>query len=528
MPYEQRTLHICFYLIIYVFSFASIAFLMQERCTQIGKNRFVFLPKGIYIFIYLYIHRYYLGMARRERVPRLKSHRKKKNKNPKLSPFQREQQRLKLANQPPIVKPGQRDAPKSQRLVLEYLEEKRKRKELKREEMKRNAREREQGTSSEPKEGVPQNFTRGIGSSAKSSAERHPKNSIQEAASHDESRGGKASSLNALLASSLVPGTGPTTSLSSSSQGGETPSVALIIARKKAKKHEKRVKMRQERVKDQVEKMTKELEMLTRKKGRRKKEVGENAAWEKKLRQMQREKEIEERKKKKMEKKGKSAARGEEFILPAELLAGMLSDAKKTTTGEIKENHSLSGKSCQGTGRSASNKKLVESSTNEESGSGASENAFLGERKGANKSVTRYSKNSHKNDDGSPTPVAVSSSSASGGTALSSELPSRKRARDFCDLVDVVHFNERVEGPPVFTCVPNLSASVSRLAKKLEDQGKEKKKKNTPMRQSLFSDLGGLGEQKRLTRLGLLPASFAVAGSSIASADVSSGTKVPK
>ncbi|PWU87295.1 hypothetical protein C4B63_95g17 [Trypanosoma cruzi] len=69
-------------------------------------------------------------MARRQRVPRHKEHGRRRNKNPKLSPFQREQRRNKMANQPPVSfgKNGsQRDYPISQRAVMKFLMAKQKR-----------------------------------------------------------------------------------------------------------------------------------------------------------------------------------------------------------------------------------------------------------------------------------------------------------------------------------------------------------------------------------------------------------------
>lgn len=66
-------------------------------------------------------------MAKRGRVPAHKSlgpGKRKRNKNPKLSPFQREQKRDRLANQPPIETGVKRDFPAKQRGVYMYLQEK--------------------------------------------------------------------------------------------------------------------------------------------------------------------------------------------------------------------------------------------------------------------------------------------------------------------------------------------------------------------------------------------------------------------
>lgn len=456
-------------------------------------------------------------MARRDRVTRLKSHRKGKNKNPKLSPFQREQKRLKLANQPPIIKPGQRDAPKSQRLVLEYLEAKRKKKEMQREEMRRRRSEMADGALSELKVEVP-NRTAPSGAQQWNTFSEEKKNhrKVAQQSSKQDSVKSKHSSLNALLALSLAnegnsAGPSSTSTSTSADHEGNATSAASIIARKKAKKHEKRVKIRQERVKEHIEKMSKELEMLTRKKGKNRKEKGENAAWEKKLRQMQREKELENQKKKKLEKLEKTARAQEELAVSTLLGPGMPSDIMERATmdGLVVPTHTLKGKKDTRGEQSFTSRKTVDSAELEArdaikgypfSGEKEAQPSMEGHSHLRSATLNTASSTSRRN--GSPNKTSNASSSTS----------SRKRARDFCDLVDVVHFNERVEGPPVFTCVPNLSASVTRLAKKLEDQGKgvggrASGKKNPHLRRSLFSDLGALGEQKRLSRLGLLPSS---------------------
>eukprot|EP00796_Vickermania_ingenoplastis_P004275 gene4275-3092_t len=357
-------------------------------------------------------------MARRDRVTRLKSHRRKTNKNPKLSPFQREQRRAKLANQAPILKKDDRDIPKSQRLVLEYLAEKQRRREAKKEEMRRvGGRAEEAQAQSQAQAQAPTHNT----------ADTRDHLTQSASSSLSDKKNGLNSSLNAELASSLGPalhafrgGTAADTDLESTSS---------IIARKKEKKHKKRVEARRERVKADIEKLSKDLEEL--KNGKRsKKKKDPNAAFEKELMAMQREKAAEDKRQQQLLKKKKSAA------------AAVVSAEETPNTAPPPK---------------------------------------------AKKSITFDA-----SVEDTPTPAQSSPALPSGG---------RKRARDFSDLVDIVRFNERVEAPPVFNVVPNENASVTRLARRLEsaDAGKS-------TRHVLLSSTGGLGEQKRLSRLGLVPA----------------------
>lgn len=449
-------------------------------------------------------------MSRRERVTRLKSHRKTKNKNAKLSPFQREQKRSKLANQPPITKAGQRDAPKSQKLVLEYLQEKKEKKERKRAEMQ----ERRLGVAriESCNEGESESSrTEAAQKVVPSSADESFKCKVASSSSQ-ESEGISHPSLNALLASSLGPRSVSSSFLSSNTETDPNSS-ASSIARKKAKKHEKRVKVRQERVKEQTEKMCKELEMLTQKKGKRKKDLDKNAMWEKKLIQMQREKALEEQKAKKMQKI-------EKIALEAELSKGV---GQKVYTSNSTEEERTSGvaadkkngKRISFEGESIENLKTVESTARGVSSS-MSGHSCIGEEE------THSSTVAGNHDKKSRTPATISPS----------YLSSRKRDRDFCDLVDVVRFNERVEAPPVFTSVPNVGASISRLARKLEEKeegsirGSTNKSQN--VRQRLFSSVGGLWEQKRLSRLGLVESSTDVSHTLSPSADASLSSKLSK
>ncbi|CCD14238.1 unnamed protein product [Trypanosoma congolense IL3000] len=85
-----------------------------------------------------------------------------------------------------------------------------------------------------------------------------------------------------------------------------------------------------------------------------------------------------------------------------------------------------------------------------------------------------------------------------------------KRPSEFYELVDVVRYGERVEAPPVFDTVPSRDAAISRLASKLghvpERGAKEVTRGKPSERLQLLSSVGGVGERKRLERLGLLAA----------------------
>ncbi|CAD2219608.1 hypothetical protein AGDE_07725 [Angomonas deanei] len=106
----------------------------------------------------------------------------------------------------------------------------------------------------------------------------------------------------------------------------------------------------------------------------------------------------------------------------------------------------------------------------------------------------------------------------------------KKKVKDFYELVDVVRFGERVEAPPVFDVVPNKNAAVTKLAAKLEREALTAGKQTTRVglrkpadassggasrrlnnsieneRTWLLSGGGKAGEHKRLARLGLAPA----------------------
>lgn len=371
-----------------------------------------------------------------------------------------------MANQAPIVNPLERDAPKSQRLVIEYLEEKQRKKEAKRAEAlrAREERQRQQAEAEEAEEAGKQLST---SASSSGTSSRSPSVTVSPArkrrkgeaepllapdAGDDKKTTKSKESLNALLGSSLGPAVVafPTASASAvEAAKAHSSSPADIIARKKAKKHEKRVEARRERVREQVQKMEKELEELTKRGGRKKSKEAKdpNAAFEKQLKLMQQEKAMEDKKRMQLEKQRlKNEAEAE---------------AKKIEEREAAELRA----------EKQSNKKKSISFDEE----------VLAEDEEHQKK----------------------------------KAAAQRRPRDFSDLVDVVRFNERVEAPPVFTAVPNKNASVSRLARRLEEEAR-REDGNKNLRHRLLSSVGGLGEQKRLSRLGLIPAATQLSASAAA------------
>ncbi|EPY17616.1 hypothetical protein STCU_10504 [Strigomonas culicis] len=91
----------------------------------------------------------------------------------------------------------------------------------------------------------------------------------------------------------------------------------------------------------------------------------------------------------------------------------------------------------------------------------------------------------------------------------SGQQQQRQKPTDFYDLVDVVRFGERVEAPPTFDVVPNKKAAISRLAATLEQQQRQSSGgagHSNSNRARLLSGGGNQqSEQKRLARMGLVP-----------------------
>lgn len=476
-------------------------------------------------------------MARRDRVPRLKSHNQKRNKNPKLSPFQREQKRAKLANQAPTLKSlvPDNDIPRSQRQVYDYLLAKRQRDAERRQRQLEEARQQQQQRKASDESATDTAASSGHSPVSSKRREEQPLSASPDApASADASSAlvtegarkkkskkarregdifASAASLNAEVSAKLKPATeafafrgrgefGSSTAANNDDDPDRPRTVEEIIARKKAKKHAKRVAERNERVTAQLQSVEEELKNLVKSGSSKRKNSERNAerAFERELVRMQKEKARSER---------------------AEKAAKELEEKEKARKAKESE-------------KRAAKKRARSQDSDDDDDDYNSESPRAAFASSAKRSAVSDSSVITANEsDGAveaSTTAAHPSSTPSRKTITFDDsvqednLPHRAMRfpndhrqpkgashppRDFYELVDVVRFGERVEAPPVFDVVPNKNAAVSRLATKLEreqQQASRSRRAAEPDRHRLLASVGGLGEQKRLARLGLAPA----------------------
>ncbi|KAF5222626.1 hypothetical protein TcYC6_0102240 [Trypanosoma cruzi] len=400
-------------------------------------------------------------MARRQRVPRHKEHGRRRNKNPKLSPFQREQRRNKMANQPPVSlgKNGsQRDYPISQRAVMKFLMAKQKRLQERHQQRHEEQQKKEIGEHQQKQT----KKTTVNGKLCEDNGEVSPSpathSSMATAAveavvgkkKHHAKKAKKTSltapvALNEEMAASLARPIMAFKTLAEGERGEAENAVEAIISRKKERKHRKKAEARRERVREVLRETEEQLreEVLSSKGGKKRRREhpvdAKDAAFEKKLKQMQKEK--------------------------AEVAVA----AEKRVAGEnIKQDRS----------ETESQKRKRKRIT------------FLDD--GAKGGVDApHSAMRYPNDKGAKVP------------------------RDFCELVDVVRFGERVEAPPVFDVIPRHDASIKRLANRMESSSRNFLKGGVASSQKerlqMLSSVGGVGEERRLERLGLGPVSTSAA-----------------
>ncbi|EKF37601.1 hypothetical protein MOQ_002202 [Trypanosoma cruzi marinkellei] len=402
-------------------------------------------------------------MARRQRVPRHKEHGRRRNKNPKLSPFQREQKRNKMANQPPVSfgKNGsQRDYPISQRAVMKFLMAKQERLQERRQQRHEEQQKKEIGE-------YEQRQTTGTGTGngklcedngevSSSPATTHTSTAsvaveaVMGKKKHNAKKAKKTSltapvALNEEMAASLARPIMAFKTLAEGERREVENTVEAIISRKKERKHRKKAEARRERVREVLRETEEQLreEVLSSKGGKKRRREhpvdAKDAAFEKKLKQMQKEKAEEE----------------------AEV-------EKRVAVKKRKKDRS-------GTESQKRERKRI---------------TFLDD--GANAGVDApHSAMRYPNDKGAKVP------------------------RDFCELVDVVRFGERVEAPPVFDVIPRRDASITRLANRMESSSRNSLKGGVASLQKerlqLLSSVGGVGEARRLERLGLGPVSTSAA-----------------
>lgn len=396
-------------------------------------------------------------MAKRGRVPGRKSlhggHRQR-NKNPKLSPFQREQKRTRLANQPPIENGNKRDFPASQRGVYLYLQQREEREAAK----KQAKRDREAAAAAVT---TPQQLVSDAVEPKETDRKKRRRTESASAAA-DAADPSKAPRVGKLAKKKLERNTTDPTASSSSSKHSDVMSAVsslndelksgmtpleqrtdLTALHRKERKHQKRVEKRKERIMERMQKMEADLEHAMSKAGKKKKKAKAGStedAYEKKLIQMQKEKAKED----------------------AVKAAALKKQAKQLSSG----------------------------SGNEEQGSSVADAPSAGGKK-----------------------RIVFDEATVGSTAAQHRVATRK-PQDFYEYVDIVRYGERVEAPPVFDNLPSASTAVGKLALKLaaaEDAAGARKRGNSvPNRHAILSgsasgvsDPTSLAERKRLASLGL-------------------------
>ena len=372
-------------------------------------------------------------MAKRGRHPGRKSQTRSHNKTPKLSPYQREQKRTRLANQAPTalsVSNATRQYSCSQREVFKYLE-------------KRDAAEAEQklqrdadGTSSSRASASV------IGKARARKLLRGSKGSditasVSTEAKEERTNGALVSSLNATLL-----------------QGATTIESRLIqdttlstILRKKAKKHERKQQLRRERLDNLVEEGDARVRA-----------------------ELQRDK---EQRSKKGGKKARKQAEAEEAAAAA---------------------------------RARRDEGFAQASPQD------GDETFE-QRPTNNKSITF---------DGDVADVAHREMRFPGDTQQ--HAGGKRAPQEFYELVDVVRFGERVEGPPVLSFTPDTKSKFSRLGVKLlqaeESRPMKRRREEGDTRHSMLGGSTSIAEHKRLVKLGLADASEQLHQSSNAGQDV--------
>ncbi|CAG9571051.1 conserved hypothetical protein [Leishmania major strain Friedlin] len=435
-------------------------------------------------------------MARRDRVPRHKSHTHKRNKNAKLSPFQREQKRAKMANQAPTAQTmGSLDSiPHSQRHIFEYLQEKRSRQQARRATL-----EKERQTHDV--EACPSAASSGSGGKSKEAHAAAEDGTTKTAAAtvvttpaalmpKKPKKHAAFASLNEELSASVGAVLQPpssrhgrltaATDKDSSSDGPR--SAEEIIARKKERKHKRKQEARRARVAAQLQAMEEELDKYAKtangggKRGRKKGKGGDGE-------EAETADDVRERVNFAFERKLQSMKRKEE------------ENASQRKAAEVAaaETHRHSG-------NGEARKRRRETSS--EAGEHANGHDDRGDGEGSDETAPqRQRKHISFNPD-------VEDRAAEADASRVKKRGAERKPRDFYELVDVVRYGERVEAPPVFDVVPNRNTAVSRLASALEREVDRRVHSgvNAAERHRLLAGGGRLAQQKRLARLGLAAA----------------------
>ncbi|KAK7195194.1 hypothetical protein NESM_000444300 [Novymonas esmeraldas] len=442
-------------------------------------------------------------MARRDRVPRHKSRTHKRNENAKLSPFQREQKRSKMANQVPTAATmGSLDSvPHSQRRIFDYLKERRSRQQARRAalEQTRGGRDVAVAVDDTPNAACvsSSNDTHASAPQMSAAAEvatgvtKRKKASKAQAAfaSLNDELGASVGAVLQPLASRRSRATdGDDAATTTSAAGGGDASaprtVEEIIARKKERKHRRKQEARRVRVAAQLQEAQEQLDEYAKtansagKRGRKrasKAAAGEeeeegapaqtrdrvNVAFERKLRTMEKEKEEAQQQQQQQQQQQ------------------LRETSRKRRRGASQD----AGEHALGDGS--------EAVAEVESTPSAPPPPQQQQRK-------RISFDAEVED-------RAAAADESRGRSRSRNAP--RKPQDFYELVDVVRYGERVEAPPVFDVLPNRNAAVSRLARELErEESRSRDDGAARERHRLLAGGGQLAQQKRLARLGLAPA----------------------
>lgn len=477
-------------------------------------------------------------MALRSRVPRHKKTEGKRNKNPKLSPFQREQKRTKMANQAPTAKSlgDESDVPKKARAIFDYLQDKQAKQAEKRRRLieqraleaqqKEDENEEEEDEDEEVSDSEDEDEETGDVSDSGSDETLETASDDDEDEEDDDDEdeeeeeeeeevapppskkaraearkaaaaafaaevaltaaaaaAGKSNKKRSLDALANVPslnvelGAGinrtivgfrakPTnldahgnTKKNEDEDPNRKRTVEEIIAKKKERKHARKSEARRLRVTNKFTTLESELTDYVKNIGKKKKKQQKapkegseefNLAFEKKLREMQADKQQQDDRLKKAQRLAGLSAEADGGSSLSSSSGARQHQQQQRRSDEDNSNYSkyVAGGASDEAAASPAGKKSI---------------SFGDDVAPGPHHVIRY-------------PGDRSNNNGSNDGNSGKLQQQKKRPRDFYELVDVVRFGERVDAPPVFDTVPNKLAAVSRLAAKLEREANAPKK----------------------------------------------------
>ena len=412
-------------------------------------------------------------MAKRDRVPRHKSHQHKRNKNPKLSPYQREQKRDRLANQAPTQKEVERPYASGQKKLYEYFQareardaEKREARRLLREEKKKVAESEAPAAVTAATRPTPS----AVASKAEDGSRRRPRSpSASSTIIEEDSTGRKKkyprveiASLNTEFKDKIVGSTSIVV----------TDPTREIIQRKKAKKHEKKLEQRKERAKERQKKAESDLQDMLR-------SANESASSKRKRKQASAEDAVRER------------DRAYEKELRVMQAKRALEEAE-ASAAKLKEEEAAEKEAAKA---AAAARKRIQF---DEANVGAATDDL------AHRAM-RF-----------PGDVRVAGETA---TAVSQ----RPKAKDFDQFVDIVRFGERVEAPPVLDVIPDKKSSVSKLALKLQQEDVQAEVERKRRHQQMMREMMAKKEASKYSYNSLVGSAPSAAGGKVGQSAVPIG-----